>query len=572
MEPCLAFREGDLCEALAVLPLRAAEGIDSALVTQLRPGARLEILELGRQAARPSSASTAGGLRARVRAGELLGWVTAVTGAQKQLLQRRPRDEDLPPEWLEVGAQAEVRSLVVLRTEHCLSSPLCGELGPGTAVRIEELGGTDSRRARVSAGQAGGWVSLVTPHGKPLVGVPGSAPPALARQLSSTSSCAQLLSPASSDQGSWLKRLLEAARDGDLAELRRLLEAEGLSAEHADLRRRTPLMYAAGFGHAAVVRFLLQEAQAEVNQVDDTQKTALHHAAKPRGASADQVEIVRLLCAATAMIDARDHNGCTPLMLASASGSVDVASALVELGADVQLRDFEGHRPLSYAKRMAHSEDLVELLQVDSDSDSGSDLSDLEEPAPLRPAWRSSFTGLGIGALGGRVSTKRRASMFWVAGMGDEAGQGGNAPAIALEQEAPPGKSAEEVARDLALQRLMAVTEEASAPRDLEAAVEEAEAAGIDGEELLAAKQRLEALRERARAHERVLAASEAGCARSLRGAIAHAEQAGVLGPDMDRAREILAAEEPREAAREQLQGAAVHADVDSLIDRKSVV
>ena len=52
-----------------------------------------------------------------------------------------------------------------------------------------------------------------------------------------------------------------------------------------------------------------------VNAMDDTQKTALHHAARH-----SQSEILRYLLNAGAMSEARDHNGCTVVASASCRG------------------------------------------------------------------------------------------------------------------------------------------------------------------------------------------------------------------------------------------------------------
>ncbi|CAE7945909.1 unnamed protein product [Symbiodinium sp. KB8] len=126
-------------------------------------------------------------------------------------------------------------------------------------------------------------------------------------------------------------KLLELARSGDLEAFKAIAEAgeewRGVEGPQAipsseagvlvpdrsktfincsDIRRRTALMYASAIGSRDVagVEYLL--SQVDVNAMDDMLKTALHHAALH-----SKAEISRLLLRAGAMIDARDHNGCT---------------------------------------------------------------------------------------------------------------------------------------------------------------------------------------------------------------------------------------------------------------------
>ncbi|CAE7664968.1 Psmd10, partial [Symbiodinium pilosum] len=86
----------------------------------------------------------------------------------------------------------------------------------------------------------------------------------------------------------------------------------------SDIRGRTALMYASAIGSRDIVDYLLSKGEVYVNAMDDTQKTALHHAAK-----CSKADILRSLLRAGAMIDARDHNGCTALMFAAGTGDVD---------------------------------------------------------------------------------------------------------------------------------------------------------------------------------------------------------------------------------------------------------
>merc|ERR1712050_9570 len=100
--------------------------------------------------------------------------------------------------------------------------------------------------------------------------------------------------------------------------------------------------------------------------MDDTQKTAMHHASKRArkrretamggGFANDdtQADIVELLIKAKGYLEARDHNGCTALMFAVASGEESIVTTLINSIAHVNVKDFEGHMPLDYALNFGH--------------------------------------------------------------------------------------------------------------------------------------------------------------------------------------------------------------------------
>ncbi|CAM9264397.1 unnamed protein product [Phaeothamnion confervicola] len=104
-----------------------------------------------------------------------------------------------------------------------------------------------------------------------------------------------------------------------------------------------PLAAAAAAGHAAVVRWLLDEG-AEADGRTDAGRTALHAAA---GKGRDGC--VRALLGGGADASARDDAGWTPLHCASAHGHAGVMRLLmVDGGADAAARDAVGRTPQSY--------------------------------------------------------------------------------------------------------------------------------------------------------------------------------------------------------------------------------
>jgi ankyrin repeat protein len=103
------------------------------------------------------------------------------------------------------------------------------------------------------------------------------------------------------------------------------------------------LMVAAGAGHSATVRFLI-DAGADVKAVDESGHSALSAAA-----SKGYGVIVRLLLAKDAPARQSAQDGMTPLH-ASAIGCFDGAMRdLIKAGADVNAANLQGKTPLMLA-------------------------------------------------------------------------------------------------------------------------------------------------------------------------------------------------------------------------------
>lgn len=165
--------------------------------------------------------------------------------------------------------------------------------------------------------------------------------------------------------------LMAAARAGS-PEIIGLLLRDGARLEDTDTEfGQTALVHAARAGQAAAVRELLAAganvmARTRVGpapnfrRIGGTQgkgvekspargaraaipggKTALHYAARD-----GHLEAVRLLLDAKAVLDDRDPNGITPLILAASNDRAAVATLLIERGADIQAIDWYGRTPL----------------------------------------------------------------------------------------------------------------------------------------------------------------------------------------------------------------------------------
>ena len=106
---------------------------------------------------------------------------------------------------------------------------------------------------------------------------------------------------------------------------------------------RTPLHLAAFKGYKDVVELLLAN-KAEVNAKDNNGQTPLHVAALK-----GHKDVAELLLANKAEVNAKDNNGETPLHLAALSGHKDVVELLLANKAEVNAKDNDGQTPLHVA-------------------------------------------------------------------------------------------------------------------------------------------------------------------------------------------------------------------------------
>ncbi len=149
--------------------------------------------------------------------------------------------------------------------------------------------------------------------------------------------------------------LYQAARDGDVAEVRRLIAsgADSNGAEETTFGRMA-LHRAAFNGHVDCVRVLV-EGGASVDKRDRFGLTPLHWAA-----SRKHCEIVTYLLEKGASVNSMNSIGQTPLHFA---GNAAVAKELLRWGADPNMRDNDGETPIDVARTSREREDVVRVLE-----------------------------------------------------------------------------------------------------------------------------------------------------------------------------------------------------------------
>ena len=126
--------------------------------------------------------------------------------------------------------------------------------------------------------------------------------------------------------------LIEAAQEGDLARVRRLVsDAHAPDVNELGPDDRTPLIFAASFGDPTIVQELVQ-AGALVDFQDSFGWSPLHWAA-----DTGHISVVRWLVGVGANVNVRDTEGWSPLHWAAYRGNMELVQELVEGGADTNL-------------------------------------------------------------------------------------------------------------------------------------------------------------------------------------------------------------------------------------------
>jgi ankyrin repeat protein len=146
--------------------------------------------------------------------------------------------------------------------------------------------------------------------------------------------------------------LLDAVVMRDIAKAKELLKQGGdVNARDAE-HNETPLIFAAKFADAGMVRLLLN-AQADVHARDDKGRTALYFAPVSS-------EVFKLLLEAGANLHAIDGGGNTILMRkVSESRSLNEVEELLKLGIDPSLRNADGETALDIAESLG----LVKIVE-----------------------------------------------------------------------------------------------------------------------------------------------------------------------------------------------------------------
>jgi ankyrin repeat protein len=145
---------------------------------------------------------------------------------------------------------------------------------------------------------------------------------------------------------------LEAARDGDLAQLQILAEGGWSARDDVDRHGSTALHFAAGSGHLAVVRYLVVDLDVPATQTQSRDgRTALHWAARNGHA-----EVCRWLIGAGVDPNVGTKDGTRPLHWAIWQRQLKVCELLLEAQADLHVLNAFGCNASQWAAQTAEDD------------------------------------------------------------------------------------------------------------------------------------------------------------------------------------------------------------------------
>ena len=160
--------------------------------------------------------------------------------------------------------------------------------------------------------------------------------------------CAFILGLMFSVSGALAGPLHDAARDGDVALTKQLLD-QGVDIAAPDAAGEPALLIASLAGHADIVALLLERG-ANIEIRNKGGLTALHAAAY--GGDLDVVEL--LVAKGAAVNDQNNFYHMSPLHAAAEEGHADVVAFLLANKADIEATERNGYSPLSQAGWREH--------------------------------------------------------------------------------------------------------------------------------------------------------------------------------------------------------------------------
>ena len=190
-----------------------------------------------------------------------------------------------------------------------------------------------------------------------------------------------------------------AAVDGDAALLKKLLDAGG-DVDERDNFGATPLHWACAHGNVDCVK-LLMDANASVASTDSDLQTPLHFACRYGSDS----KCVRLLLEARAELNAKDVKLRQPLHLAclksNPASAMEIARVLLSAGAESDHKDKYGTSPRGCAEEREHVDLVKQLFKSKEEATSLAQAAPVAEVPTTAKSLTPSATAKLIQAIAG---------------------------------------------------------------------------------------------------------------------------------------------------------------------------
>jgi ankyrin repeat protein len=159
------------------------------------------------------------------------------------------------------------------------------------------------------------------------------------------------------------KPLLQAATDGDVEQIKRHI-AKNSNFDAEDQVGYTPLRRTIEGASVEAAKLIIESGKANLNAKDHNGKTPLMVAA-----SNGYKDIIESLLAHNADVNAKDLTNWTALHSAVQFGQVDIVEMLVKKGADVNAAARNGQTPYAMALQQTSRPEIAELLKQNGGKD-----------------------------------------------------------------------------------------------------------------------------------------------------------------------------------------------------------
>ena len=153
-----------------------------------------------------------------------------------------------------------------------------------------------------------------------------------------------------------------AAEYGHEAVVRLLMKRDDVDMNAPDDYRKTPLLMAAEKGHEAIVQLLIESGDVDINAPDNDRMTPFLMAAE----KGQEAVVLLLIQRGDVDINAEDRRGFTALSVAAANGHEGIVRLLIERdGVEINAKSRSGNTPLLIAAKNGHEAVVRLLIQRD---------------------------------------------------------------------------------------------------------------------------------------------------------------------------------------------------------------
>ena len=154
---------------------------------------------------------------------------------------------------------------------------------------------------------------------------------------------------------------IEAAKQGNVAIVRRLLSSPGVNPNACDCRGRTALWYSVRDKpqFVAIVKLLVEDSRVDINAADNQSVTPIFQAVHTKATEIASI----LLTTGKTNVNLTDHMGFAPLTYAAMKGPPSILELLLEVpGVDIECRDDRWYTPLALAAKYGQEESVAALI------------------------------------------------------------------------------------------------------------------------------------------------------------------------------------------------------------------